>query len=63
MASDMNHYENIVEKIINISKTPAADWLANLPLYNCPECNKETIFKEICADCACKDEVENDQIA
>lgn len=27
------------------------NWLANLPLHNCPTCNKQTIFRSGCADC------------
>jgi len=35
----------------------ASDWLANLPEFDCPKCNKKTIFKSGCADC---DRLESD---
>lgn len=45
---------NIVDKVLKLledSKGPATKWLESLPLYDCPTCGKETIFKSGCLDC------------
>lgn len=32
-------------------KSSSAEWLANLPEYDCIRCNFKTIFKGLCSDC------------
>jgi len=32
-------------------KSSSAEWLANLPEYDCIRCNSKTIFKGLCSDC------------
>lgn len=52
----MNNIIDEVMQLLENSKSEATRWIESLPIYNCPTCNKETIFKSGCTDC----EVEND---
>lgn len=52
---------NIIDEVIQLlenCKSAETRWLESLPIYNCPSCNKETIFESGCLEC--EDENGND---
>jgi hypothetical protein len=48
----MDLLEIIIDRLQKIQReTEASKWLNELPIYKCPFCGKETVFKSGCIGC------------